>query len=193
MWRSRPPISINPAVISKSPASASAKVTDVTAQVTAPTATITYVVVLDGNVAQPAADLDRPGGDQQVAGIRERQGDRRHGPGHGTHRDDHLRGRARRQCGAAGRRSHDHRQPERVGGQRVLRGRTDIEFVDMRGGIMARINRRSRSERGMTLVEVLVAMAIMSIVLLVFTSVLGSVQSGVARQDSLSQTLDQAR
>src|SRR6266540_913396 len=123
---------------------------------------------------------DQPGGDQQVAGIRERQGDRRHGPGHGTHRDDHLRGRARRQCGAAGRRSHDHRQPERVGGQRVLRGRTDIEFVDMRGGIMARINRRSRSERGMTLVEVLVAMAIMSIVLLVFTSVLGSVQSGVA-------------
>ena len=48
---------INPAVISKSPASASAKVTDVTAQVTAPTATINYVIVLDGNVGQPAVDL----------------------------------------------------------------------------------------------------------------------------------------
>jgi prepilin-type N-terminal cleavage/methylation domain-containing protein len=50
-----------------------------------------------------------------------------------------------------------------------------------------------QSERGMTLVEVLVAMSIMSIVLLVFTSVLTSVQRAVARQDSLSQTLDQSR
>ncbi len=45
----------------------------------------------------------------------------------------------------------------------------------------------------MTLVELLVAMSIMAVVLLVFTSVLASVQAGVNRQDSLSQTLDQAR
>jgi len=45
----------------------------------------------------------------------------------------------------------------------------------------------------MTLVEVTVAMSIMSIVLLVFTSVLASVQRGVVAQDTLSQTLDQTR
>jgi type II secretory pathway pseudopilin PulG len=45
----------------------------------------------------------------------------------------------------------------------------------------------------MTLVELLVAMSILGIVLLVFTSVLASVQRGVVRQDSLSQTLDSAR
>ena len=56
------------------------------------------------------------------------------------------------------------------------------------------IIRRFRDEQaGMTLVEMLVAMSILSIVLLVFTSVLSSVQAGVNRQDSLSQTLDQAR
>jgi prepilin-type N-terminal cleavage/methylation domain-containing protein len=48
-------------------------------------------------------------------------------------------------------------------------------------------------ESGVTLVEVLVVMSIMSIVLLVFTSVLASVQRGVAREDTLSRTLDQAR
>jgi prepilin-type N-terminal cleavage/methylation domain-containing protein len=53
--------------------------------------------------------------------------------------------------------------------------------------------RRLRDEDGMTLVEVLVAMAIMSIVIVAFTTVLASVQAGVAREDSLSQTLDQAR
>ena len=45
----------------------------------------------------------------------------------------------------------------------------------------------------MTLVEMLIAMSILSVVLLVFTTVLASVQRGVDRQDSLSQTLDQAR
>lgn len=45
----------------------------------------------------------------------------------------------------------------------------------------------------MTLVELVVAMSILGIVLLVFTSVLASVQRGVVRQDSLSQTLDSAR
>ena len=45
----------------------------------------------------------------------------------------------------------------------------------------------------MTLVEMLIAMSILSVVLLVFTTVLASVQGGVDRQDYLSQTLDQAR
>src|SRR5439155_24090766 len=48
-------------------------------------------------------------------------------------------------------------------------------------------------EDGMTLVELLVAMFILGIVLLVFTTVLASVQTAVNRQDSLNQTLDQAR
>ena len=45
----------------------------------------------------------------------------------------------------------------------------------------------------MTLVELLVAMFILGVVLLVFTTVLASVQTAVNRQDSLNQTLDQAR
>lgn len=45
----------------------------------------------------------------------------------------------------------------------------------------------------MSLVELLVAMFILSIVLLVFGSVLASVQRGVVRQDNLTRTLDQAR
>jgi len=49
--------SVNPAQISKSPTSSAANVTDASAQVTGPTATIHYVIVVDGNVAQPAVDL----------------------------------------------------------------------------------------------------------------------------------------
>jgi type II secretory pathway pseudopilin PulG len=45
----------------------------------------------------------------------------------------------------------------------------------------------------MTLLEVTVVMSILSVVILVFTTVLASVQTAVNRQDSLSQTLDQAR
>jgi len=45
----------------------------------------------------------------------------------------------------------------------------------------------------MTLVELVVAMSILGVVLLVFTSVLASVQRGVVRQDNLSRTLDSAR
>jgi prepilin-type N-terminal cleavage/methylation domain-containing protein len=58
---------------------------------------------------------------------------------------------------------------------------------------VTRIRRLRKSERGMSLVEVMVSMSIMSIVLLVFTSVLASVQRAVVAQDALSQTLDQAR
>jgi type II secretory pathway pseudopilin PulG len=43
----------------------------------------------------------------------------------------------------------------------------------------------------MTLVEVMVASSIMGIVLLVFTTVLSSVQRGVVTQDKLNQNLDQ--
>jgi prepilin-type N-terminal cleavage/methylation domain-containing protein len=58
---------------------------------------------------------------------------------------------------------------------------------------MAFIWRHRGTEDGMTLVELLVAMFVLGIVLLVFTTVLASVQAGVNRQDSLGQTLDQAR
>ncbi len=50
-----------------------------------------------------------------------------------------------------------------------------------------------RDERGMTLVELLVAMAILSIVMLVFTRTISSVQMAAVRQDNLSQTNDQLR
>ena len=58
---------------------------------------------------------------------------------------------------------------------------------------MTRIGRLKTSEGGMTLVELLVSMSILSIVLLVFVAVLASVQRGVVTQDTLSQTLDQTR
>jgi prepilin-type N-terminal cleavage/methylation domain-containing protein len=50
-----------------------------------------------------------------------------------------------------------------------------------------------RDECGMTLSELLVAMSIFGIVMLVFTSVFASVQGAVARQETLTRTLDQAR
>lgn len=56
-----------------------------------------------------------------------------------------------------------------------------------------RIRNRVRDDRGMTLVELLVAMSILSIVLLVFSSALASVQMAVVRQDNLSRTNDQLR
>jgi prepilin-type N-terminal cleavage/methylation domain-containing protein len=58
---------------------------------------------------------------------------------------------------------------------------------------VTRIGRLNSSEGGMTLVELLVSMSILSIVLLVFVAVLASVQRGVVAQDTLSQTLDQTR
>lgn len=57
----------------------------------------------------------------------------------------------------------------------------------------AHARRLRRDERGMSLPELLIAMSILSIVLLVFGSVLATVQGAVVRQDSLSQTLDQSR
>ncbi|MDP9326876.1 MAG: type II secretion system GspH family protein [Actinomycetota bacterium] len=53
--------------------------------------------------------------------------------------------------------------------------------------------RLRRDERGITLSELLVAMSILSIVMVIFGSVLASVQGAVVRQDSLSRTLDSAR
>jgi prepilin-type N-terminal cleavage/methylation domain-containing protein len=58
---------------------------------------------------------------------------------------------------------------------------------------VTRIGRLKTSEGGMTLVELLVSMSILSIVLLVFVAVLASVQRGVVAQDTLNQTLDQTR
>jgi prepilin-type N-terminal cleavage/methylation domain-containing protein len=59
--------------------------------------------------------------------------------------------------------------------------------------VTATTGRLRLDERGMSLPELLIAMSILSIVLLVFGSVLATVQGAVVRQDSLSQTLDQAR
>jgi prepilin-type N-terminal cleavage/methylation domain-containing protein len=53
--------------------------------------------------------------------------------------------------------------------------------------------RLRRDERGITLSELLIAMSILSIVMVIFGSVLASVQGAVVRQDSLSRTLDNTR
>jgi prepilin-type N-terminal cleavage/methylation domain-containing protein len=52
---------------------------------------------------------------------------------------------------------------------------------------------RSRSESGFTLVEMMVAMAIMGIVVTAFLAILASVQRGLVRETNRSSTLDQAR
>lgn len=48
-------------------------------------------------------------------------------------------------------------------------------------------------ERGMTLVELIVAMMILGIAMAIFTTTLASVQRGIVRQDQFSRTNDQAR
>jgi prepilin-type N-terminal cleavage/methylation domain-containing protein len=53
--------------------------------------------------------------------------------------------------------------------------------------------RRLHGERGMTLVELVVAMAILSIVMLVFTSTLSSIQRAVVEEDVRVRLNDQAR
>jgi prepilin-type N-terminal cleavage/methylation domain-containing protein len=59
--------------------------------------------------------------------------------------------------------------------------------------LMKLIRRLRRDERGITLSELLIAMSILSIVMVIFGSVLASVQGAVVRQDSLSRTLDDTR
>ena len=53
--------------------------------------------------------------------------------------------------------------------------------------------RRARGEEGMTLAELLVAMFVMGIAMMIFSSVLASVQRGVVAQESLNRTLESAR
>ena len=53
--------------------------------------------------------------------------------------------------------------------------------------------RRARGEGGMTLAELLVAMFVMGIAMMIFSSVLASVQRGVVAQESLNRTLESAR
>lgn len=53
--------------------------------------------------------------------------------------------------------------------------------------------RRTRGEEGMTLAELLVSMAVMGIAVMIFTSVLASVQRGVVAQENLNRTLEDAR
>jgi prepilin-type N-terminal cleavage/methylation domain-containing protein len=52
---------------------------------------------------------------------------------------------------------------------------------------------RWRSQRGMTLVETLLSMTVMSVVILAFGTVMASVQTGVERQIGRSSSNDQAR
>ncbi len=55
------------------------------------------------------------------------------------------------------------------------------------------VERIRDDEEGMTLVELMVATMILGIVMLVFTSVFASVETGIVRQNNLSITLDQGR
>jgi prepilin-type N-terminal cleavage/methylation domain-containing protein len=59
--------------------------------------------------------------------------------------------------------------------------------------VFARVAERARDERGMSLVEVMVASIILGVVVLVFTGTLTSIQKAVVNQDNLSRTNDQAR
>lgn len=59
--------------------------------------------------------------------------------------------------------------------------------------VFARVAERARDERGMSLVEVMVASIILGVVVLVFTGTLASIQRAVVNQDNLSRTNDQAR
>jgi prepilin-type N-terminal cleavage/methylation domain-containing protein len=54
-------------------------------------------------------------------------------------------------------------------------------------------SRRLRDERGMTLVELVVAMMILSIVMLVMTTTLSSIQRAVVEEDVRTRLNDQAR
>jgi prepilin-type N-terminal cleavage/methylation domain-containing protein len=56
-----------------------------------------------------------------------------------------------------------------------------------------RLRGRLRSERGMTLVELVVAMAILSIAMVVFLSTLTSIQKASVNEDTRSRTVDQVR
>lgn len=59
--------------------------------------------------------------------------------------------------------------------------------------VFGRLAERARDERGMSLVEVMVASIILGFVVLVFTGTLASIQKAVVNQDNLSRTNDQAR
>jgi prepilin-type N-terminal cleavage/methylation domain-containing protein len=59
--------------------------------------------------------------------------------------------------------------------------------------MISRLRTRSTDERGMTLPEIMITMTLMSIVLLIVTSVLASVQRTVTYEESLTRTLDAAR
>ena len=60
-------------------------------------------------------------------------------------------------------------------------------------GRVSRGGRRPSGEEGITLVEVIIATAILGIVMLVFTSTLASMQQAVVREDVRSRLNDQAR
>src|SRR3954468_21296743 len=55
------------------------------------------------------------------------------------------------------------------------------------------LRRRLRDERGMTLVELVVSMMVLGIAMLIFSTTLMTIQTGVVKQDHLSRSNDQAR
>ena len=58
---------------------------------------------------------------------------------------------------------------------------------------IARLRQRLGTERGLTLVELVVAMAMLTIVMVVFLSTLTTIQKATVRQDVRSRTIDQVR
>jgi type II secretory pathway pseudopilin PulG len=63
----------------------------------------------------------------------------------------------------------------------------------MPASIVARIRRAGDDERGITLVELVVAMMILSLVSIIFTSTLTSIQRAAVKEDNRSQLDNQAR
>jgi prepilin-type N-terminal cleavage/methylation domain-containing protein len=55
------------------------------------------------------------------------------------------------------------------------------------------IRRRLRDERGVTLVELVVSMMVLGVAMLIFSTTLMTVQTGIVKQDHLSRSNDQAR
>jgi prepilin-type N-terminal cleavage/methylation domain-containing protein len=55
------------------------------------------------------------------------------------------------------------------------------------------LRRRLAGEAGLTLVELIVAMSLLAIVLLVFTTTLTAIQTAAAKEDQFTRTTDQAR
>ena len=58
---------------------------------------------------------------------------------------------------------------------------------------LERIRRRLADDRGMTLVELVVSMMVLGVAMLIFSTTLMTIQTGVVKQDHLARSNDQAR